>query len=121
MDIKIQKNVITTRGIENCLNLLEGKVDNPETVLQSIGYVLLDTELFPDELPDIDRFLEEGITITVIPKEVTRGDIHRAEAVLIDDMDSFLGGYNEFEVKSLIQQIGKELIWTELYPISDSE
>lgn len=117
MNIKVCRNVIRKESIKNCMNLLEGRVDNEESVLQSIGYVLLDTELFPDE----DLTDEECSPIITSYKEVTRGDIHRAEAVLIDDMDSFLGGYNEFEVKSLIQQIGKELIWTDLYPIPETE
>lgn len=117
MNIKIKKHVIPTKSIENCMSLLEGKVDNPKTVLQYIGYILLDTELFPEE----DLADEECSPIIVPYEEVTRGDIHRAEAVLIDDMDLFFGGYNETKIKSIIQQIGKELIGTELYPIPKTE
>lgn len=111
MNIKICRNVIRKGGIENCLKLLEGRVDNEECVLQSIGYVLLDTELFPNE----DLYDEECSPIVTPYNEVTRGDVHRAEVVLIDDMDSFLGEYDEYTVKSLIQQIGKYLIDTDLY------
>lgn len=111
MNIKIDKKIITKRGISKCLNVLDKKVDNPEDSLQSIGYVLLDTELFPNE----DLYDEECSPIVTPYNEVTRGDVHRAEAVLIDDMDSFLGGYDEYTVKNLIQQIGKYLIDTDLY------
>lgn len=116
MTIKIQNKSIATRNIEDCVNLLDGKVTDPEIVLQAIGYALLDTELFPDE----KLYEEECSPISMVGVSITSGDVHRAEAVLMDEMDSYLGGYYEFEVKYLIQQIGRKLIGINLYPF-DSE
>lgn len=109
MYIKVEKKVITSRSIKRCVDMLESKVASPEATLQAIGDTLLDTELFPEDC----LYEEECSPIVVASEYVTRGDVHRAEAVLIDDM----GETDEFEVKRIIQQIGRELIGTELYPI----
>lgn len=109
MRIKIGKKVITERSIKKCLDILESKVESAEIVLQAIGYTLLDTDLFPEE----NLYAEECSPIIVTLEYSTRGDVHRAEAVLLDNM----GEVNEFEVKTIIQKIGQELIGTELYPI----
>ena len=51
MTIKVEKNEIDELAIESCVQILIDNgiaVDEADSVLQAIGYALIDTELYPE-------------------------------------------------------------------------
>lgn len=51
MVIKVEKNEIDELAIEQCVQILIDngvELDEADSVLQAIGYALIDTELYPD-------------------------------------------------------------------------
>ena len=107
MEIKLKSKTISGAAIDNALSILRDySIDEPEIVLEAIGYTLIDTNLFND-------YLE----IEVKPESdtITNGNVKRAEAVLFDNMDNA----NETYVKDILQRIGKCLLNVNLYPNRD--
>ena len=107
MEIKLKSKTISGAAIDNALSILRDYgIDEPEIVLEAIGYTLIDTNLFNDYL-EIEVKLESDT--------ITNGNIKRAEAVLFDNMDNA----NETYVKDILQRIGKCLLNVNLYPNRD--
>ena len=65
MTIKVEKNEIDELAIESCVQILIDNgiaVDEADSVLQAIGYALIDTELYPEE----SRFCATAVPCAVI-------------------------------------------------------
>ena len=76
--------------------------DEAETVLQAIGYILLDKELYPAD--------KEGEACVNMAISINEAKLKKAEQCLIDN------GIEPDEAETVLQAIGYILLDKELYP-----
>lgn len=76
--------------------------DEAETVLQAIGYILLDKELYPAD--------KEGEACVNVVISINEAKLKKAEQCLIDN------GIEPDEAETVLQAIGYVLLDKELYP-----
>ena len=76
--------------------------DEAETVLQAIGYILLDKEFYPAD--------KEGEACVNVAISINEAKLKKAEQCLIDN------GIEPDEAETVLQAIGYVLLDKELYP-----
>ena len=102
VNMAISINEAKLKKTEQCLIDNGIASDEAETVLQAIGYILLDKELYPAN--------KEGEACVNMAISINEAKLKKAEQCLIDN------GIEPDEAETVLQAIGYILLDKELYP-----